>query len=180
MGSVVRLCCKKNAAATKSAQPQPTLDQPSCDSPPLTQIQQPSSVYAEVPMGPPDLMQMSLQMPIQQPLGPTGPPVANFEPLATNPIFLRALFSFEGQTSDDLSFMKGDRLYLLKQCANLDFNCNTSLLTFSFTPDIVRAATGGTRSTWIPKKSATYPPTTLWLMMAKFNLRSTRYKFRKL
>ena len=52
----------------------------------------------------------------------------NAESLATNPIFLRALFSFERQTADDLSFKKGDRLFLIRQCATLDFNCKPFLV----------------------------------------------------
>jgi hypothetical protein len=66
-----------------------------------------------MPMQP---MPMPMPMLPPQPLGPTGPPVANVnaESLATNPIFLRALFSFDRQTTDDLSFKKGDRLFLIR------------------------------------------------------------------
>lgn len=49
---------------------------------------------------------------------PAGPNVSvSIDPIS-NPIFLRALFSFEGQTQDDLTFKKGDRLFLLRLYAS--------------------------------------------------------------
>ena len=145
MGSVFRLFRRclhsdknshpKNGSANAPAKPQGTLGQPDgdgCESPPP-----PPPAQINLPQPPADgTTGLSPRGQIYaQPLGQTIPPSQSQpqlafaggppDSLATNPIFLRALFSFDRQTTDDLSFKKGDRLFLIRQCAILDSSCTT-------------------------------------------------------
>lgn len=129
------------------------------------------------PGGPPRPVQLQQGQPLNQTI-PVARPQAQIvyysgipyvaaaaAPMSSNPIFLRALFSFVRQSQDDLSFTKGDRLYLLRPCASQTVHLYFALSVFFniivHFVIIVRMATGGTRSIWKRKKSATFPPT-MW------------------